>query len=353
MLVRSVSRERSPADNAGLALGTDFHLALTKGGCYLLNMRQDGQPRPQNQDNTSLTFQLFEQISSFHSVPRLRQRLARVHFANFESHVPLALEKDLIYLISGLNAQLDLSLDPSRYPNLPLELGEYLRHCDNYGLTIHHFLTRSAKSWEDIRPKYQQLCRTQLADALRQRFPELSDDRADFKAAYLLVRSLARLLPPFPFSDEPGGSPLAVNRTQADLHWNLVAEPVDLLSTLQTHFPETDWQSDCRKRNLWFVGVRLLSVFSPRTASVLSEAFADLSHLATSRVRSRRKLLLIAFFSEGDVGRFKFNLQHHAKMAGTFYEFCHASLAEFREGYPGLSGFIEEEMRHEMTARGK
>ncbi len=316
-------------------------------------MRENGQPEPNRQDNGALTLQLFERISSFHSVPRLRQRLARVRFSDFEAHVPLALERDLAYLISGLNAQFNLSLDPQQYPNLPLELGEYLRHCDNYGLTIHHFLSRSAKLWDDMRPKYQELCRTQFADALRQRFPGLPRDGADFKAAYLLVRSLARLLPLFPFSRESGAAPVAVVRAQADLPWNLAPQPVDCLATLQTHFPETDWNHDCRKRELWFVAVRLLSPFSPKTASVLSEAFDDLRHHVTSLVRNRRKLLHIAFLSEGDASRFTFNLQHHAKLAGTFYELGKPSLAEFREGYPGLSGFIEEEMRHEMTARGE
>lgn len=303
-------------------------------------------------DSTGMTFRLFEKISSFHSVPRLRQKLVKISFKDFESHVPAALEKDLVYLISGLNALLGLSLDPAEYPNLPRELGEYLRHCDSYGLTIQHFFSRSLKMWEEIRPKYQELSRAQLAGALRLHFPALHSESSDRFAGYLLIHSLARLIPPFPFHNSRKAFSLVSIRAQPDLPWNLASQPEDYLPTLQNHFPEIDWKQQCAERKVWFLGLRLLSQFSPKTASVLKNALAGVSHLSTSRVRSRRKLLHLVFFFEADVDLFKFNLHHYAKLAGTFYELFESNLSDYRQGYPGLSGFIDEEMRQGIKAAG-
>jgi hypothetical protein len=313
-------------------------------------MENQGPQGSRPKDDVALTLQLFEKISWFHSVPRLRQRLAKINFADFESQIPVTHERDLVYLISGLSNLLNLSLNPVKYPNLPRELGEYLRHCDCYGLTIHHFLSHSAKVWEEIRPKYQELSRSQLAAALCACFSDLNGQSADCFSGYLLSHCLARLIPLFPFHEGGQNSSVVVVRAQSDLPWSLAAEPVDYLSAIQTHFPEVDWKEPCHERRLWFVGIRLLSQFSPKTASVLRSALAGVNHLSTSLVENRRKRLHVALFSEGDVGVFKFNLRHYAKLAGTFYELFDASLADYREGYPGLSGFIEEEMRHGMTA---
>jgi hypothetical protein len=302
------------------------------------------------QDDATLTGQLFDKISVFHSVPRLRQKLVKIAFADFESHVSAAHERDLVYLVSALAEMLGLSLDPALYPGLPRELGEYLRHCDCYGLTIHHFLSRSVKPWEEIRPKYQELARSQFAEALRRRFTELPSEPADCISGYLLIHSLVRLIPPFPFHAGQKAPWVVAVRAQSDLTWSLASQPADYFSTLQTHFPEIVWREQCAERKLWFAGVRLLSQFSPKTASVLKNALAGLNHQSTSLVRNRKKLLHVAFFSEADANLFKFNLDHHAKLAGTFYEPLNSSLAEYREGYPGLSGFINEELRLGMTA---
>jgi hypothetical protein len=299
-------------------------------------------------DNQELTLLLFESINSFHSVPRLRQKLAKIVFADFEAHVPHALERDVSYLVSGLNEVLGIILDSHEYPDLPRELGEYLRHCDSNGLAIHHFLSRSVKPWDDIRSKYQEQSRVQLSQELCRQFPSLPVETASRHASYLLSRELARLVPPFSFHEEAEAHSVAVMRAQPDLPWNLCAEPLDALSTLQTHFPGLDWRQDCRTLKLWFVGVRLLSQFSPKTASVLKSALAGLGHVSTSLVQNRRRTCHLAFFSEADANLFKFNLHHHATMAGTFCEPFASDLAEFRSGYPGLSGFVEEEMRHEM-----
>jgi hypothetical protein len=312
------------------------------------NESSQGQSRLK--DDAASTYRLFEKISWFHSVPRLRQRLVKVNFADYLSHVPIAMERDLVYLISGLNDQLGLSLDPIQHPNLSRELGEYLRLCDSYGLTIYHFLSHAAKSWQEIRPKYQELSRSQLSAALRRCFPNIQNNHADSLAGYLLTQTLARLIPPFPFYEEERTFSIVVVRAQADLPWSLASEPVDYFSTMQTHFPAIEWKGQCSERRHWFVGIRLLSQFSRKTSSVLKNALAGLNYLSTSLVRNRKKLLHVVLFEEGDVSLFKFNLHHYANLAGTFFELFDSSLAEYRKGYPGFSGFIEEEMRHEMTA---
>jgi len=318
-------------------------------GCYFLDMEQEGRfASIKGRDNRELTLLLLESINSFHSVPRLRQKLARIVFADFEAHVPHALERDVSYLVSGLNEVLGMVLDPGEYPDLPRELGEYLRHCDSNGLTIHQFLSRSARPWDDMRPKYQESSRVQLTQELCEHFPSLPTETADRHAGYLLSRELARLVPPFSFHEEPESRPVVVVRAQPDLPWNLCAGSPDALSTLQTHFPGLDWKQDCRTLKLWFVGVRLLSQFSPKTASVLKSALHHLGHISTSLVQNRRRTFHLAFFSEADANLFKFNLHHYSTMAGTFCEPFSSDLAEFRSGYPGLSGFIEEEMRHEI-----
>ena len=299
-------------------------------------------------DNRALTLLLFETINAFHSVPRLRQKLAKIVFADFESHVPHALERDVSYLVSGLTEVLGMVLDPHVYPDLPREVGEYLRHCDSNGLAIHHFLSRLAKPWDDIRPKYQESSRVQLARELCQHFPGLPYETSDHHSGYLLSRGLARLLPAFSFHDETEARSVVVMRAQPDLPWNLCVEPFDALSTLQTHFPGLDLKRDCRELRLWFVGVRLVSQFSPKTASVLKSALDQLDHVSTSLVQNRRRTFHLAFYSEADANLFKFNLHHYATMAGVFYELFSSHLAEFRSGYPGLSGFVEEEMRHEI-----
>jgi hypothetical protein len=313
----------------------------------------DSRSRILRQDDAALTSQLFDQISVFHSVPRLRQKLVKVGFADFESHVPAAHEKDLVYLVSALAEMLGLSLDPVQYPGLPRELGEYLRHCDSYGLTIHHFLSRSAKPWEEIRPKYQELARSQFAEALCRHFTELPSEPADRISGYLLIHSLVRLIPTFPFHAGQKMPCVVAVRAQSDLAWSLVSERADYFSTLHTHFPDIVWGEQCAERKLWFMGVRLLSQLSPKTATVLKNALAGLNHQSTSLVRHRKKVFHVAFYSEGDASVFKFNLRHHAGLAGTFYELLNSSLAEYREGYPGLSGFSNDGLRHEITAGGR
>jgi hypothetical protein len=306
--------------------------------------------RQNSRDDAALTRQLFDRMIFFHSVPRLRQQLAKVTFADFESQVSSVFEKDLTYLISALGVLVGKTLDPVEYPNLAKESGEFLRRCDSCGLTIYQFLSGSAKRWDDIRPKYQELVRQQFEDMLPEQFPGLPRKSADRLAGYLLTHSLVRWIPAFPFHEKSPKSGIIVVRAQPDLPWNLVTGPKDYVSTFETHFPEVDWSDPNHERKLWFSAIRLVSKFSPKTASVLKEALKGTACLSTSLVRDRRKLLHVVFFSEADANLFKFNLHHHAKLAGTFYEIFDSSLAEFRKGYPGLSGFTGEEMRYEMTA---
>ena len=148
----------------------DFRGVLLSG-----DMEQEGRFESlKGRDNQELTLLLFESINSFHSVPRLRQKLAKIVFADFEAHVPHALERDVSYLVSGLNDVLGMVLDAHQYPDLPRELGEYLRHCDSNGLAIHHFLSRSVKPWDDIRSKYQESSRVELTQGTVQAISRLA-----------------------------------------------------------------------------------------------------------------------------------------------------------------------------------
>ena len=166
-------------------------------------MEQEGRfARLKERNNQQLTLLLFETINSFHSVPRRRQKLTKIVFADFEAHVPHGLEKDVAYLVSGLNEVLGIVLDPHEYPDLPHKLGEYLRHCDSNGLAIHHFLSKSARPWDDVRSKYQESSRIDLARELCRQFPGLPVETADHQSGYLLSRELARLVPPFSFHEE-------------------------------------------------------------------------------------------------------------------------------------------------------
>lgn len=319
-------------------------------GVLVFTMEQAGPfERLRGLDNQALTLRLFENINSFHAVPRLRQKLAKIAFAEFESQVPHAMERDVAYLLSGLNLMLGLALSTRDHPGLARELGEFLRRCDSNGLSIHHFLTRSAKDWADIRPKYQESSRAELGRELTKCFPALEVETADLCAGYLLAKALARLVPPFSFHDESHSRSVMALRAQPDLSWNLCAGPADALATVETHFPEIAWRKGCRSRSLSLVGVRLLSQFSPKTASVLKQALGQLDHISTSLVQNRRRTLHTAFFSEMDASLFKFNLHHHATLAGTLCDLFALDLETFRSGYPGLSGFVEEEMRQETN----
>ena len=291
-----------------------------------------------------LTLQLFERISAYHSVPRLRHQLLKINFSQFQSQVPPNLEKDLVYLISGLTNLLGFDLDPINYPYLAKEVGEYLRLCDNYGLSIHHFLLHTAKYWNEIRPKFQELSRTHLSEDLQRCFPNLNQEKRDCFAAYLLHNGLARSIPVFRFNQEGMGSAVSVARAQPDLPWNLISEALDFYSTMRTHFPEFDWQKKCEPRGIWFLGVRILSQLSSKTVTVIRAALENLNHCNTSLLRHRKKLVYFVFFNESDPNLFKFNLHHHARLAGMFYEIFEATLADFRQGYPEFSGLAEKDV---------
>ena len=307
-----------------------------------------------NTENPALTWQLFEKMMAYYAVPRMRNRLAKIRFHDIESWVPQSRERDLIFLVSALRDFDDYAQCEKHLVDLGPLLGKYLRSLESFGIAIQHFLTRSAKNWEEIRPKYQDLSRSFLFSSLSRFFPGLPEARASSVAAYFLTNSLARVLHSFPFRQEQDISSLILVRTKADFAWNPLESRRDLMAPLEFYFPEIGWQENSfQQRKVWYLGVQILSPLIPRTMDVIERAFENRSHLSSSLVRSRKRLLYLAFYSELDMRIFSFNLSHFAKIAGTYYESFPCTGLEFREGYPGMSGFIEEEFRAEAATIGR
>jgi len=307
-----------------------------------------------NPENPTLTWQLFEKMTAYYAVPRLRRCLAKINFRDIESWVPQSRERDLVFLVSALRDFDDYAQCESHLSDIGPLLGKYLRSLEYFGIAIQHFLTRSAKNWEEIRPKYQELSRAYLSSSLLRFFPGLSDVRANSVATYFLTNSLARVLHSFPFRKEQEISPLILIRTKTDMAWNPLESRRDLMGPLVFYFPEINWQENpFQDRSVCYLGVQLLSPLSQRTMEVIQRAFENRSHQCSSLVRNRKRLLYLAFYSEIDMNIFRFNLSHFGKIAGTYCESFPCTGAEFQEGYPGMSGFIEEEFRAESAAMGR
>ena len=149
-------------------------------------------------------------------------------------------------------------------------------------------------------------------------------------------------------------SPLILIRTKTDLAWNALESRDDLMGPLEFHFPEICWQENSfQDRSVWYLGVHLLSPLTTKTRKVIQRALENLSHQSSSLVRNRKRLLYLAFYSESDMNIFRFNLNHFGKMVGTYCESFPSTRPEFQEGYPGMSGFIEENYRAEATTIGR
>jgi hypothetical protein len=143
-------------------------------------------------------------------------------------------------------------------------------------------------------------------------------------------------------------------RAKSDLAWLRIKSRQDLLDPLNLHFPEIDWRDNSyRERNVWYLGARLLSQLTGKTGDVIQRALDNLNHQSSSLVKNKKRLLHLAFYSESDMSLFKFNLSHYARIAGVYYELFPSTGQDFREGYPGLSGFIEEEYRAEVASGGR
>jgi hypothetical protein len=305
-------------------------------------------------ENSVLTWQLFEKMMAYYAVPRLRQRLAKINIHDIKSWVPQSRERDMVFLVSALRDFNDYAQCESHLADIGPLLGKYLRSLESFGIAIQHFLTRSAKNWEEIRPKYQELSRSYLSRALSHFFPGLPDARGNSVSSYLLTNSLARALHSFPFRKEQEISPLILIRTKTDFAWNPLESRRDLTAPLEFYFPEISWQENFfQDRKVWYLGIQLFSPLVPRTMDVIQRAFENRSHQCSSLVRNRKRLLYLAFYSELDMSIFKFNLSHFGKIAGTYYEAFPCTGLEFREGYPGMSGFIEEEFRAESATMGR
>jgi hypothetical protein len=317
-----------------------------------MNAEQTTSAEPTlNNENCQLTWKLFEKITAYYAVPRLRQRLVRIEFKEVESWIPLSRERDLVYLVSALRDFQDYSKSENLLSDIGPLLGEYLRSLESFGIAIQQFLTRSAKSWDEIRPKYQELSRVYLSKTLSRFFPGLPQYRTDFIAAYLLTNTLSRVLPTFPFHKEKEIFPLMLLRVKSDLAWTRLNSRLDLAGPLNFHFPEIDWRENSfEDRNVWYLGARLLSQLTVKTGDVIQRALDNLNHQSSSLVKNKKRFLHLAFYSESDLSLFKFNLSHYARIAGVYYELFPSTGPEFREGYPGMSGFIEEEYRADAAS---
>ncbi len=310
-------------------------------------------PNPHN-ENPTLTWQLFEKMLAYYAVPRLRHRLVKINFHDIESWVPQSRERDLVFLVSALRDFDDYAECESHLADLGPLLGKYLRSLEYFGIAIQHFLTRSAKNWEEIRPKYQELSRDYLSSCILRFFPGLPDVRANSFATYLLTNSLARALHSFPFRKEQEIAPLILIRAKADKAWDPLESRRDLMGILEFHFPEINWRENSfQDRIVCYLGVQLVSPLSQTTLEVIEQAFENRSHQRSSLVRNRKRFLYLAFYSEFDRNVFQFNLSHFGKIAGRFFDPFVCTGSEFRQGYPGMSGFIEEEFRAEAATGGR
>ncbi len=302
-------------------------------------------------DNHTLTTLLLEKVHSFYRIPRLRRGLVKIPSKRHElSESSFAAEKDLVYLLSALAALSGSDADRIALKSCLEELSRYLRSCESLGVSIQHFLKATTRSWLEIRPKFQELSQKESVSALQGGFPKLKAKVASNVTVYLLGHNLLRVFPTYPFHRHQSLPPLILVRSQTDLSWNLAGQSSkDWTTTLYNHFPEFDWtRGTCELRKIWFLGVRVRSPLTLATGRILQKSLVGPSHLATTRMSNKRKLLMLAFYSEADVNLFKFNLIHYSKLHGALHEFIDADLSEYRKGYPGFSGFFNEKILEEL-----
>ncbi|MFN8007879.1 MAG: hypothetical protein U0V70_12790 [Terriglobia bacterium] len=185
-------------------------------------------------ENAVLTGQLFERMMAYYSVPRLRRQLAKIKFheRGEAPWIPQSRERDFVFLLSALRDFDGYAASEQALAELGPLLGKYLLFLESHGISITQFLNRSAKSWEEIGPKFQDITRSALSQALFRHFPALPQDLADSVTSFLLVNCLARVVPSFPFRKEAGSSPIILLRAKADMAWSALLSRRDLLGPL-------------------------------------------------------------------------------------------------------------------------
>jgi hypothetical protein len=296
-------------------------------------------------DSHVLTVRLFQTIQECYRTPKLRRRLVEIPVKKFQQPLPGANDKELTYLLAGLMAISGFEVDPFPPVAFIQQLGQYLRAGARCGISISQFLAGSLTPWNEIRPNYRELIRTQLSHELQAYFPKLKEDSSLRTAEYLLSNNLVRVVPAFPFHQQQTDPPVMMFRPQADLPWVLVSEPQDACDTLCSHFPDIDWRTgSALTHKICFVGVRLLSPLSGEASLVLKKSLSKLDYQATTRVKDKEKLLSLTFLTESDSNLFQFNLRHYAKFSSIHYQFTPVQLSEYRKGYPGWSGFFEPDV---------
>jgi hypothetical protein len=296
------------------------------------------------EDNHYLTIRLLEKINCFHRIPQLRRTLTRIALQGSESDFLGYATKDLNYLVSGLAAISGCNVREILRPDLIRELSAYLRTCQSFGVSIRDFLSGSTRKWSELQLEFQEESRTFWFNALTERFDDIEEEDANSIAIYLLYNSLARVTSPFPFHNGKFSPPVALVRSQPDLHWSIAGQPEDYVITLCTHFPQIDWRGGHgNELKIWFVGLKLLSALSVKTSLVLAKSLSGLNYLCTTWSKNKKKLINLVFYCEGDAKLFNFNLMHYSKLYTTYYQFIPITLSDYRRGYPGFSGLFERE----------
>ena len=295
-----------------------------------------------SEDSHVLTIRLLQAIHSCHKTPRLRKQLSEIPVTRFQAHLPGSNGKDISYLLAGLMAIGGFKVNPFPPASVVQELGEYLRISVRFGISISQFLAGSLTPWDEIRPRNQELIKTQLSNGLAGLFPRLKEDSNLRTAEYLLSNGLARMVPAFTFHKRQAGVPVMIVRPQTDLPWTPVSSSQDTFDTLYNHFPEIEWSSgNAIASKISFVGVRVLSPLSVETSLVLKKALSKLAYQVTTRVKGKEKLLSLVFYHGADANLFQFNLRHYAKFSRIHHQFVPINLSHYRQGYPGWAGFFE------------
>ncbi|MEW5976056.1 MAG: hypothetical protein AB1898_09675 [Acidobacteriota bacterium] len=291
----------------------------------------EGTAARQKSQSANLTRELWLQLREIHTNPRLRRGLPKA-----TAEVPKR-ERELAYLLCALEA-----LELGR-PNLS-SCRRYLTACDHFGIPLWDFLRNGAALWSVLREGHREHSRLIASSLMTALYPKLPAETAAQTALEMLSLDLARVAPALPGIPGRDTQPLLLLRAQPSLRWTVAQVAEDCGPSLETHFPEIEWAAgSCSTRRISFVGIRLMSALIQRTGRTLTEVFAGLRYLATTRVAGHMKLICVALFRQSDRAVLEFNLRHFSKRAGLFYEVVPADRQAYRLGYPGFSGFFEDE----------
>jgi hypothetical protein len=304
------------------------------------------------ENNYYLTIRLLEEIQLSSGGLRRRHAWPRVSALGWERSASLARRKELTHLLSGLTVLGYHSPLPWFQPGDLGVLNEYLDDCERFGFSIGNYVSRTASDWGRVCPQTRLQIEAHAARALNQSLPGIDEVRATEVTSYLFNYGLERVIHSFPFDERSSCPPLVVVRSQPDLPWNVPQQEFDFKNILWLHFPEIDWaNSPYRERPVWFVGFKILSRLNEKIPLLLQRSLSGLDYLLTTRTVYRTKLVHLVFFSEGQVDLFRFNLVHYSKLSSIYFHTSQIDREDFRQGYPGLSGFFDKSLAQPIGLR--